>query len=205
MAFLTDHEKQKIAAAIEEAERKSSGELVTVIARAADSYLYIPLLWPALVALVLPGVLLLVVPAMAAFEVYAAQVALFVLLEMVLLIPSARMAVIPKSVKHRRASRLAREQFVERGPHMTRERTGVLIFVSVAERYVEIIADAGINAKVPPGAWSAMVADFAAQVRRRHAADGFLVVVKATGDLLAEHFPRADGDIDELPNHLIEI
>ncbi len=205
MAFLTDNEKQKIAEAIEAAERKSTGELVTVIARAADSYLYIPLLWPALIALVLPGVLLMIVPDLAATEVYVAQVALFVLLELILLVPAARIAVIPKSVKHRHASRLAHEQFVEQGLHLTRGRTGVLIFVSVAERYVEIVADSGINAKVPPGSWDKMVTDFVAQVRARHVADGFLAVVKSTGDLLAEHFPRPDEYVDELPNHMIEI
>jgi len=205
MTFLTDTEKRKIADAIETAERKSTGELVTVVARAADSYRYIPLLWPALFALVLPGLLLIVAPGLAVFEVYAAQVGLFVILALILLVPQARMAVIPKSVKHRRARRLAREQFVAQGLHLTRDRTGVLIFVSVAERYVEIIADTGINAKVPPESWDQMVTDFVAQVRARHIADGFLAVVNATGDLLAEHFPRPDEYLDELPNHMIEI
>ncbi len=205
MMFLTDNEKQKIADAIETAERKSTGELVTVVARAADSYRYIPLLWPALIALLLPGVLLIFAPDLAVIKVYAAQVGLFVILELILLVPSVRMAVIPKSVKHRRARRLAREQFFAQGLHLTRDRTGVLIFVSVAERYVEIIADAGINAKVPPGSWDKMVTDFVTQVRARHVADGFLAVVKSTGDLLAEHFPRPDDYLDELPNHMIEI
>ena len=117
----------------------------------------------------------------------------------------ASFAVIPKSVKHRRASRLARQQFVEQGLHLTRDRTGVLIFVSVAERYVEIIADAGIDGKVPPGSWDRMVADFVAQVRARHVAEGFLAVVREAGDLLAAYFPRPVEYEDELPNHVIEI
>lgn len=205
MAFLTDEQRKQIAAAIAEAEGRTSGELVAVIARAADHYLYIALLVPALLALLAPGIILMAWPGLAAAEVYSIQSAIFIVLALVLLIPPVRMWVVPKSVKHRRASRLAREQFIARGLHNTKDRTGVLVFVSVAEHYVEIIADAGIDAKVPPGAWDGMVADFVARVRARKVADGFLAVIQAAGGLLAEHFPRSAGDRDELPNRLIEI
>ena len=80
----------------------------------------------------------------------------------------------PTAVKRRRAGRLAREQFFAQGLHLTRARTGVLIFVSVAEHYVEIIADQGIDALVPPGTWDKAVADFVGQVRAGHIAEGFL-------------------------------
>ena len=205
MTFLTDAEREKIAEAIKAAETKTSGELVTVIAQAADRYRYIPLLWPALIALVLPGILLVVVPELAATEVYLAQIALFVVLELILLVSLIRMAVVPKSVKNRRASRLAREQFFEQGLHLTQDRTGVLIFVSTAERYVEILADAGINQKVPPGTWDTVVAEFVKHVRAGRIADGFLGAIAAVGEILVEHFPSAAGDVNELPNHLIEI
>ncbi len=83
---------------------------------------------------------------------------------------------------------------------MTRARTGVLVFVAVAEHYVEIIADEGINALVPPGTWDKAVADFVEQVRARRVTEGFLAVVEAVGARLAEHFPRPPDDRDELPN-----
>ena len=110
------------------------------------------------------------------------------------------MALVPNSMKRRRASQLAREQFFEQRLHMTRARTGVLIFVSVAEHYVEIIADEGINALVPPGTWDKAVADFVEQVRAGRIAEGFLAVVEVVGARLAEHFPRPADDRDELPN-----
>ncbi len=205
MSFLSDTELQEIASAIEAAERKTDGELVTVIARAADPYSYIPVLWPALIALALPAPLLLAWPSMAAEHVYAAQIGLFIVLEILLLIPAAKVAVVPRSVKHRRARRLAREQFIEQGLHRTRDRTGVLVFVSIAERYVEIIADAGINDKVPTDSWDKMVGAFVADVRAGRVADGFLAVVSAAGDLLAEHFPRTEEPKNELPNRVVEI
>ncbi len=205
MAFLTDQDRQKIADAIAAAERRSSGELVTVIAAAADDYRYIPLLWPALAALLLPALLLAVRPGLSAWLVYLVQAATFVVLALIAHLPAVHLALVPAAVKRRRASRLAREQFFEQGLHRTRAHTGVLIFVAVAEHHVEIIADAGINALVPPGTWDKAVADFVERVREGRIAEGFLAAIGQVGDRLAEHFPRTADDTDELPNRLIEI
>ncbi|MBK8163606.1 MAG: hypothetical protein IPK65_10855 [Gammaproteobacteria bacterium] len=59
MAFLSEKDRRDIAQAIAMVEAKTRGELVTVIARAADEYLYVPLLWAALRALAIPGALML--------------------------------------------------------------------------------------------------------------------------------------------------
>jgi putative membrane protein len=205
MPFLTDHDRQRIADAITATERTTSGELVAVVAQAADDYRYIPLLWPALAALLLPAILLTIAPRMSAWTLHLAQATTFVVLALLAHLPAVRIALVPDSIKRRRAGRLAREQFFEQRLHLTRARTGVLIFVSVAEHYVEIIADEGINALVPPGTWDKAVADFVEQVRAGRIAEGFLAVVEVVGTRLAEHFPRADDDRDELPNRLIEI
>ena len=205
MAFLTEQDRQKIASAIIATERTTSGELVAVVAQAADDYRYIPLLWPALAALLLPAILLTIEPGMSAWTLYLAQAATFIVLALLAHLPAVRMALVPDSMKRRRASRLAREQFFEQRLHLTRARTGVLIFVSVAEHYVEIIADEGINALVPPGTWDKAVADFVERVRAGRIAEGFLAVVEVVGTRLAEHFPRPANDRDELPNRLIEI
>jgi putative membrane protein len=205
MAFLTDQDRRRIAEAIAAAERRTSGELVTVVAEAADDYRSLPLLWPALAALLLPAVLLTVLPGIGAWTLYAAQAGSFVVLALIAHLPPVRIALVPGAVKRRRAARLAREQFFEQGLHLTRGRTGVLIFVSVAEHYVEIIADQGIDALVPSGTWDAAVADFVARVRAGRIGEGFLAAIAAVGDRLAEHFPRAADDVDELPNRLIEI
>ena len=205
MPFLTDAGRQKIAEAIAEAERRTSGELVAVVAHAADDYGSIAMLWPALAALLLPAIVLTVRPATGAWSLYLAQAALFVVLALIAHLRPVHRALVPTVVKRRQASRLARQQFFAHGLHRTRERTGVLIFVSVAERHVEIIADAGIDAVVPPGTWDRAVADFVEQVRAGRIAEGFLAAIALVGDRLAQHFPRRPDDIDELPNRLIEI
>jgi putative membrane protein len=205
MAFLTDEDRQKIASAIAETERTTSGEVVAVVAQAASDYRYVTLLGPALTALLLPTILLTIEPAMSAWTLYLAQAATFIVLALLAHLPPVRMALVPGTMKRRRASRLAREQFFEQRLHLTQGRTGVLIFVSVAEHYVEIIADEGINALVQPGTWDQAVADFVERVRAGRIAEGFLAVVEAVGTRLREHFPRAADDRDELPNRLIEI
>lgn len=204
MPFLTDDDRQRIESAIAEAERRTSGELVAVVAQSAGDYRYVPLLWPALVALLLPAILLTIEPGMSAWTLYLVQAAAFLVLALLAQLP-VRMALVPDWLKRRRASRLAREQFFERGLHLTRARMGVLIFVSVAEHYVEIIADEGIDALVPPGTWDKAVADFIERVRAGRIAEGFLDMIEVIGARLAEHFPRAPDDRDELPNRLIEI
>jgi putative membrane protein len=205
MAFLTEQDRQKIAHAIAATERATSGELVAVVAQAADGYRYAALLWPALAALLLPAFLLTIAPAMSAWTLYLAQTATFIVLALLAHLPPVHMALVPDSTKRRRARRLAREQFFAQGLHRTQARTGVLIFVSAAEHYVEIIADEGINALVPPGTWDEAVAEFVARVQAGRVAEGFLAIIEVVGVRLAEHFPRQADDRDELPNRLIEI
>jgi len=204
MVFLSERDRREIAQAIAAAEARTSGELVAVVARAADHYLYIPLLWAALVALTLPGPLLLFGD-LRADEVYAIQVIVFLVLALVFNLTSLKMHLIPRAVRQARAHRLALAQFVEQNLHATAGRSGVLIFVSVAERHVEILADRGIDARVPAGTWERVVAEFTARLRAGQVGEGFVQAVNSCGELLAGHFPAAPGDRNELPDRLIEL
>jgi putative membrane protein len=205
MAFLSGQERRDIAQAIAAVEARTRGELVTVVARAADDYLFFPMLWAALLALAIPGALMLGASAVAVQDVYEAQVIGFLLLALVFSLPPLKMRLVPRALKRGRAHRLAVEQFYAQNLHHTAERTGVLIFVSVAERYVEILADQGIHARVPAGAWDQVVADFTGAVKAGRVAEGFLQAVTACGERLIEHYPATPGDKNELPNRLIEV
>jgi putative membrane protein len=205
MAFLGDQDRQRIRAAIEAAERRTRGEFVTVIAREADDYLYIPILWAALIALLIPVLAQFVYQPWLAAHTYTTQIVSFVLIAVLFRLPAIKHRLIPKSVQQQRAHRVALEQFLLQNLHATEERTGVLLFVSRAEHYVEIIADKGINDRVEPHTWDALVQDFVAQVRRGRIADGFVRTIEACGELLETHFPIGEGDRNELPDHLIEL
>lgn len=205
MSFLSDADRARVRGAIEAAERKTRGEFVTVIAGKADGYLYIPLLWAALLALLVPAVTQLFPGTWFALHDYITQIVVFVVVAVLFRWPPLKHRLIPKSVQHRRAHHLALEQFLLQNLHATRERTGVLLFVSVAEHYVEIIADKGINDCVDKDAWQRLIDDFLAQVKRGAVADGFVTTIEACGELLARHFPAGEGDRNELPNHLVEL
>lgn len=205
MAFLSKTEKQQISEAIRKAEAKTSGELVTVIARSSDDYLYIPLLWASIIALFVPGLMFLLVSALDFSTLYAVQVVTFLILASLFQWTPLKMKLIPMGVKQQRANRMAHEQFYRNGLHLTQDNTGVLLFVSVAEHYVQIIADRGINEKVPPGAWDAIVANFIRHIKQKKIAEGFLGAVDSCGELLAQHAPVVGDNKNELPNVLIEI
>lgn len=218
--FLSKADKQRITAAIKKAESGTTGELVTVIVRSSDAYRYIPLLWASLIALSLPALIYLLWlwtgqlgehanwghphPYDMAY-LFIVQIAVFVVLVPLFLWQPLKMRLIPKSVKHLRASRFAYEQFFAQGLHLTKQRNGILIYVSVAERFVEILADMGINDQVEEGYWHEIIKHFVRQVREERIADGFIAAIESCGTVLAQHFPRTADDIDELPNHLVEI
>ena len=198
-------DRQRIEAAIRDAEGRTVGELVTVIAGIADDYLLIPVMYAAAVALGLPLALWLGEMLDGFLPLYLVQLgALLVLVPLFCWRPVA-MRLVPDALKRDCAARLAREQFFARRLHETPERGGLLLFVSEAERYVEIIADRGIHEKVPAGAWDGIVAEFTAKVRAGRVAEGFLAAVTACGALLAQHLPATEDNPNRLPDVLIEI
>lgn len=202
MTLLTETEQQQVADAIAAVERESDAELVTVLAARADDYAHVPVLWAAAFALLTPGVLALTPFWLDLWNVLILQWLVFIVLAVLLRLPVLRVHLVPKRLKHWRASHLARRQFLEQNLHHTRGQTGVLIFVSEAERYVEIIGDSGINRHVSKQQWQGIVDNFTAQVRSGNTLQGFLDCVSACGVLLKTHVPVSDQK-NELPNHMV--
>jgi putative membrane protein len=200
--MLTPAEQQQVAAAIAEIERHTDAELITVLARRADRYTYIPIVYAAALALLTPGLIALLPFWLSAWEIFSAQLLLFIVLALLLQWPPLLARMIPASVKRWRAANLARRQFLEQNLHHTRNHTGVLIFVSEIEHYVEIIADRGISQYVEPQRWQQIVDDFVVQVQRDNTLQGFLQCIQACGELLQQHVPASDQK-NELQNHMI--
>jgi putative membrane protein len=96
-------------------------------------------------------------------------------------------------------------QFLARRIHLTEHRTGELIFASVGERYAEIVADSGINAKVQPDVWSKAIAAMISAIKDGRPGDGFVAAVELCCAELARSLPPGALNPDELPNKVIEI
>jgi len=204
--MISDAEKAKINDAIRAAESKTSGELYCVLAQSAGSYRLMPVAWAAALALLVPWPLI-AGTTWSAMTVYVIQLAMFAIAAIGLSQPGIRFHIVPGRTKRERAHAAAMRQFWAHGMHKTQKRTGVLIFAAAAERYVEIVADAGINAKVTQDVWDGAVAALVAAIKAGRPADGFLAAIEQCGAVLAQHFPAPPGaaNPDELPDRLVEI
>lgn len=199
--FTTDEEK-RIGDAITAAEKTTSGEILAVVAPQSDGYLYVPFLVASLVALIVPWPFIYFTWHPVQW-IYLIQLLVFAGIAALLLPGYARLWFVPRSVKHMHAHRRAVEQFVVQNLHTSAGHTGVLIFVSMAERYAEIIADKSIHQKVAEGTWQGIVDQLTADLANDKAADGFVAAITACGRHLAQHFPPGSANRNELPNHLI--
>jgi putative membrane protein len=194
-----DHER--IASAIRSAEAKTSGEIVCVLARTSSHATALPVLIAAAAALALPW-LLVYFTAMTVHRILSLQVIVFLALLVLLCLPRVRVALMPRKARRAIAHRVAMEQFTSRGIARAKDRSGILIFVSLAERYARIIADEGIAARVPQAEWQAAIDALVAHMRDGRIADGFITAVDLCGNKLAEHFPRATARHEVLPDRI---
>jgi putative membrane protein len=202
--LISQDDRKRVANAIAAAERKTSGEIFCVVAQRSGSYRLVPVAWAAGLALFVPLPLIEFTDA-SVEAIYMIQLSVFILTSLALSRPGIRARVVPRLTRNERAHRSAMRQFLAQGLHNTKDRTGVLIFVSVAERYAAIIADEGINAKVEQSVWDAAMADLITAIKEKRAGDGLVAAVERCGAVLAQHFPPGLNNRNEIPNKLVEI
>lgn len=207
---ITEQDHARITEAIKAAESRTSGEIFAVVARQSDDYFYVAGFMAGLWSLAV-GVVLAMVAYLMQFQVplpvfVAAQLAsLVTFIVMFRTFPDLRMMFVPHKIAYRRASNNAVRQFLAHGVHATAGRTGVLLYMSLAERYAEVVADSEINACVEQDAWDAMVSIMTQSAAKGDIAAGFIAAIEQSGALLARHFPPIPGDENELDDRLMEI
>jgi len=202
MEPFSPEERANIEDAITRAERKTSGEIIVVVASASAGYFAYAIMWAALIALLVPWPLIYLTN-WPVEHIYLAQLGVFVLGAALTQWEALRLAIVPQTIKRARAHQKAVEQFLAQNLYTTKGRTGVLIYVSFAERHAEVIADSGIYRKVPQETWKRVVDTFTTHLGGGARVEGFVTAIDACGKLLAKHFPPARIDQNELPNHLI--
>ena len=200
--MLNSGDRDAIAEAVREAERRTSGEIVVVVDRAAGSYLAVPVVLALAVALFVPWPLLALTMTSAP-RIFLLQLIAAALLLAVLLWYGRGGRFVPGFVKRRHAHETALREFTARGLTLTRGRTGVLLYVAVQERYAEIVADAGIDGKVDEATWKGIIEPLLAAAREGRLREGLEAAVASVGQVLAAHAPPAADDVDELPNKVV--
>jgi putative membrane protein len=203
MPVFSAEDHARLSEEIRAGEANTSGEIYVVVSHSADTYRLVPVLWAALFALLLPWILHLTTN-LSATLILSLQIVAFVAVSVLLSLPQFRYRVVPPALAEDAAHRAAMAQFMAHGVHLTSARTGVLIYVTLAPRRIEVIADAGIHKKVAADEWHKTVALIAAEARAGRLSDGLAAGIRTVGALLAQHFPRAEDDINELPDRVVE-
>ena len=201
--FLSQEDQDSIRDAIETQEKRTLAEMVTVVTDASDNYRYIPVLWASIISMLVPGIIYIAGGWTDFSSLYTLQVLLFLALAILFRLTAIKHYLIPKTIKRQRAARMARQQFFAQQLHNTEKRLGVLLFVSVAEHYVEILSDTGASEKISDQQWQHIVGEFTRQVSAGSVTQGFLDAISKCGDLLAEAAPQDASPVDALPNNLV--
>jgi putative membrane protein len=221
---LTKADHDKVSAAIAAAEAGSSGEIVAVATPISDAYHDVALHW-ALVPLFAVLAWAAWRPTALAwwydllFGGWGAEPTLSQLLTLLMVLSvlkftiallalkwmPLRLLLTPAATKHRRVRRRALAIFEAAAAGRTSGRTGILIYVSLAERRAEIIGDEAITGVTTPDTWGEAMAALLVEVREGRFGDGIVAAVERIGAVLTEHFPRSAQDSNEIPDKLIEL
>ena len=205
MSHISHETKQKIEKAILEMEKTTSSELVAVVTQKSGDYLYISLLITSLISLFIPFGLLFFAPDMEAKTIFEAQLLGFMLLLLLFNVPKVLFYLLPKSVFVKAAKLKAYETFRILRLQKTSNYQAVMIFVSLYEQYIEIVADSAISAKIDDALWQKTIDTFVGNVKNDKFEEGYLQAINEVGAILARHFPIEKDDKNELADGLIEV
>lgn len=204
MRAISTEDHDRISAAIHDAERRTSGEIVCVLAKESTDATALPILLAALAALAVPWALL-ALTALPVNIILTLQLLTFFVLSLLLCMPRVRISLVPRAARRAMAHRMAMEQFLIRGIGRKADRTGVLIFVSLAERYARIVPDHAIADRVSQHQWQQAVDALIAHTSDGRIADGFVAAIDICARVLEENFPRSETSRSELPDRIYVI
>lgn len=108
----------------------------------------------------------------------------------------------PRKLKKLALDEVALDEFYHMGMDKTRDRTGILLFILLAERKFQILADTGINAKVEQQVWDELAVGLSDSFKKGAYLEGVLQTVAGMGIILAQWFPRKADDTNELSNEV---
>ena len=108
----------------------------------------------------------------------------------------------PRKLKKVSLEDVALDEFYRLGMQKTRDRTGILLLVILAERKFRILADTGINSKVEQNTWNEIAAKLSGFFKSGNYLQGVTEVVSEMGNILAKHFPIKADDTNELSNEV---
>lgn len=220
----TEADHAIVVAAVADAERLTTGEIVTIVTDLSDHYDDIAMAWASAIAFIalvsyatFPSFYMGLIDGASGgwrHEYTTAEYAAFLLAAVALKWIGAwfilkwmplRLALTPKAKKLARVRSRAISLFKVGTESKTVGRTGVLLYLSMKEHRAEIVADAAIASKVAPEIWGDAMVALLDQVKAGNPGAGVAAAVTQMGVVLAEHFPRGTDNPNELPDRLIQL
>ena len=199
--FFTKDERERIEQAVVTAESTTSGEIVPMIVGASARYAEAELTG-VVFGLVTGTVIEFIwhdpwgpVHAYVVWPIVGAILGHFILS-----VPLLKRRILSKQRITEAVHLRSLAAFAGHGLHHTKDHTGILIFASLLERRVVVLADRGIDEKVTPGTWQVIVDILTDGLKSGNPCDAFCKVIERCGEILAAHCPRQTDDQDELPN-----
>jgi putative membrane protein len=202
--YFTAEEQEKIHQAVAAAERRTSGEIVPMIVGASNHYAEVSVTG-LIVGLVIGSAAALIwgnpwgfTSAELAWPLCGAALGL-----LLSHIPAIKRCLIPKRRMAEAVHMRSLAAFTAHGLHYTKNHTGILIFASLFERRVVVLADRGIHEKVQDGTWDEIVRIVTAGLKSNDGCAAFCAAIEECRKILAGHFPRSPEDRDELEDKLV--
>lgn len=202
--FLTAEERLLIEKAVREAEASTSGEIVVMAVGESSNYPAAIMATSGAIALVL---------AIAGALVYGSEnmwlflflFALFFIVsnEAVKRFPVLKRPFVSHAVIAEEVEEAAIHSFYHRKVHETKDHTGILVYISLFEHKVRVLADTGIDAVVGKQAWQEVVDTITTGIHEKRQGKAILEAVRICGKLLSQHFPRKSDDRNELGDAMI--
>lgn len=223
---LNSEQKSLIIDAIKRNEAKTSGEIYCVIARKSEDYRWFVMIWAIVLALLVPFILALLnvdlgekfanligswdnydnaINSRNLFIDLIIQALIFLAFGISVQFENFTLALTPKFIKRQGVHKSAIDQFMAHGIHQTKGKTGVLVFISLAEHMIEVVADGGIHSKVEKTIWGDAIAKMLVKIKQGHFANGLSDGIDDIGAILAAHFPPDEDDVNELTDSVVFI
>jgi len=208
---------KKISNAVKDAEKKTSGEIVTAFIKRSDNYYLSRFVFSMIIGLIYYEVILFSIEKLEnliksmfwEFDyIYMLNFIVFSLLLIIILTffflkqNFILRFIVLKKEKIQKVHQRALRHFVEAGVYDTRDKTGILIFISEMERRVELIADRGINEKISESKWKEIVDNIVEGIKQGKWEDNLIESIRMCGELLEKHFPIKPDDTNELKNEI---
>ncbi|HTQ15307.1 MAG TPA: hypothetical protein VMH86_15660 [Rhizomicrobium sp.] len=186
---LSLEDRQRIHAAVAAAESKTSAHLAVTIVPVSDRYALYPLLWGAATALLAGALLALLRPEISLRMAMIAEATIFAAVALALEPYAIRLFAVPRGVRREKARALAQREFAAR--ILAPGHEGILVFASLAERHVELLATAGLHKAVGETEWRMIASRFSAAAAEGRIADAAIQAAQDCARHLTAHMPAA--------------